>query len=337
MRRRDRQRWGGARVRVDAPADDPVRTGHLARLAAVAAPSLSRPRTLRRLSVAAIVTNVAIVVTGGIVRLTGSGLGCPDWPTCRGGEVLPRPGAETGWHQAVEFGNRLMTFLVLAFAVGAWLSARRAARDRPGIRRVAVLLPVGVLAQAVLGGVTVLTELHPLIVATHFLVSMGLIAAATVLYERVARWSGARPHVVSGADPRVRELAVGLLVVAGTVLVLGTLVTASGPHAGDPGTPRLGLDVRDVARVHAASVWLTVAATLAVWAMAARGQAAPRVARAARALLLVEVAQGSVGYLQYALGVPAWLVTVHLLLASVFWVAVVRLVVLARERPPAAV
>ncbi|HEX9889035.1 MAG TPA: COX15/CtaA family protein [Nitriliruptorales bacterium] len=291
--------------------------------------SLSRLETLRALSVAAIVTNVGIVLTGGIVRLTGSGLGCPDWPTCDGDRVLPAPGAEAGWHQAIEFGNRLLTFVVLAVAVAAWVSARAAAPDRPEVRRAALGLPLGVLAQAVLGGVTVLTELDPLVVAAHFLLSMVLLVIATVLYHRVSRLTGHAPEATH-VDHRVAWLVGALVGLAALVLVLGTLVTASGPHAGDPGTHRLGLDIRAVARVHAGAVWLTVATTVAVLVAARRGLAGAPIGRAARTVLGLEVAQGAVGYLQYALGVPAGLVAVHLLLASLFWVAVVRLALSAR-------
>lgn len=281
----------------------------------------SRPAAplLSRLAVAAIVTNAAIVVTGGIVRVTGSGLGCPDWPTCEGTRIVPSGAADSGWHQAIEFGNRLLTFVVLAVAVAVWVQARRVAAERTDVRRLALALPLGVLAQAVLGGITVLTGLHPLIVAAHFLLSAALIAIATVLHHRVrpARERG----VVTGT---VRRLAVALLVLGGAVLVLGTLVTAAGPHAGDPDTQRLGLDIRDVVRLHSGTVWLTVATTAAILWRAGRGGADGPVARSVGVLLGVEVVQGAVGYTQYALDIPAALVSVHLALATLFWIAVVR-------------
>lgn len=291
---------------------------------------------LRQLALAAIVTNVAIVVTGGLVRVTGSGLGCPDWPTCEGDRVIPSGSADAGWHQAVEFGNRLMTFLVLAVAVAVLVAALRARPRRPDVTRAAVALPLGVLAQAVLGGITVLTGLDPLIVAAHLLLSMVLIAIAVVLHHRVRRITTADSAAVGRGDVteavpdlRLRRLGVALGVLAAAVLVVGTLVTASGPHAGDPGTERLGLDIRDVARVHAGLVWATVATTVAVLVLARRRGAA-EVAKVAAALLLVEVVQGGVGYLQYATGIPAALVTIHLLLASLFWVAVVETYLVSR-------
>ncbi|MDX1622010.1 MAG: COX15/CtaA family protein [Nitriliruptorales bacterium] len=275
------------------------------------------------LALAAVIVNVAIVFTGGLVRVTGSGLGCPDWPTCTGDRVVPSASDAT-WHTAIEFGNRLMTFLVLAVVVWLFVAARRRSEDLR-VRRLALLLPLGVLAQAVLGGVTVLTGLHPLIVAAHFLLSMVLIAIAVLLHLRV---SADRPVTGTASTTRVRVLALATVTAAAAVLVLGTLVTASGPHAGDPGTVRLGLDIRTIARVHAGAVWAVTLLTAATYLVARREQSS-RVQRAAGVLLAVEVIQGTVGYTQYALDIPAALVAVHILLASLFWVAAVRLVGIA--------
>lgn len=291
-------------------------------------PSGTRTPVLVWLAVAAIVTNVAIVVTGGVVRVTGSGLGCPDWPTCNGGQVLPAPGAEAGWHQAVEFGNRLMTFLVLAVAIAVWVAVRRATRRRE-LRRLALGLPLGVIAQAVLGGITVLTGLNPLIVAAHFLLSMAIIAVAVVLHDRI----DARSAVIT--TDHLRSLTAVLVGLAAVVLVLGTLVTAAGPHAGDAGTPRLGLDIASIARWHAAAVWGTVALTVAGLVYARSGN--PRLRRAFVVLLVAELVQGAIGYTQYVLGIPAWLVALHLLGACLFWVAALRVVVAARPVPGAPV
>lgn len=286
----------------------------------------SRPDhpVLSRLAFAALVTNAAIVVTGGIVRVTGSGLGCPDWPTCEGTRIVPSAAADSGWHQAIEFGNRLLTFVVLAVAVAVWLQARKVAPDRPVVRRLALALPLGVLAQAVLGGITVLTGLHPLVVAAHFLLSALLIAVATALHHRVT----AHPAPRAVPEP-VMRLGTLLLMLGALVLILGTLVTASGPHAGDPDTQRLGLDIRQVVRLHTGAVWLTVATSVLVW-WRTRGGVAPTLHRSAGILLLVELAQGTVGYVQYFMGVPPELVAVHLLLATLFWIAVVRVWLEAR-------
>jgi cytochrome c oxidase assembly protein subunit 15 len=280
----------------------------------------------RRWTVAALVANIGIVVTGGIVRLSGSGLGCSDWPTCEGTSVAP-PASEASWQTFVEFGNRLLTFVVLAACVGAWWAVRRLADDAsPRARRLALALPVGVLAQAVLGGVTVLTGLHPLTVAAHFLLSAVLIAVATMLLDEVVR--PGRTRVRGTALDRAGRLVVGL---GGLVLVLGTIVTATGPHAGDPGTERLGFSIRHVTRLHSTSVWLVVAATVLVLVLARRaaarstvGSGPDRTVRAVGVLLGLELAQGGVGYWQYFTGVPQSLVAVHLLLACLFWVAAVR-------------
>lgn len=298
-------------------------------MAPSSAPAFSR---LRPAALAAVVANVGIVLTGGVVRITGSGLGCEDWPTCDGTSVVPRAGTEAGWHQFIEFGNRTLTFVVLATAVWAVWAARRDAPQRTDLRGLAWGLVAGVLGQAVLGGITVLTELDPLVVAGHFLLSMVLIAVAVVLYDRVSASSPAEPI------PALRRLAGVLVPVAAAVLVLGTLVTATGPHAGDPGTPRLGLDIRTMAVAHADAVWALVALTLATW-LVARTLGARRTARAAAVALAVQLAQGAVGYLQYALGIPAELVSLHLLGACLVWVAALRVglatSVHSWSRPPA--
>jgi cytochrome c oxidase assembly protein subunit 15 len=272
---------------------------------------------LRPAALAALLANVGIVLTGGVVRITGSGLGCEEWPTCDGTSVVPRGGAEAGWHQFVEFGNRTLTFVVLATAVWAVWAARRDAPDRRDLRALSWGLVGGVLGQAVLGGITVLTDLDPLVVAGHFLLSMVLIAVAVVLYDRAGTPPPPEPV------PALRWLARVLVPLAAVVLVLGTVVTATGPHAGDPGTPRLGLDIRTMAVAHADAVWALVALTVATW-LVARALGAGRTARAAGVALGVELAQGGVGYLQYAVGIPPQLVSLHLLGACLVWVAVLR-------------
>lgn len=282
-------------------------------------------RRLRRAALAAVVANIAIVLTGGTVRLTGSGLGCPDWPRCEGTRVVPRPGGEAAWHQAIEFGNRLLTFVVLAAVIAVVVAARRLDPSRPTLVRLAWLLPAGVVVQAVLGGVTVLTGLSPLWVAAHFLLSMALIAVAVVVHDLAG--SGRPPEPL----PALRWLTTTVLAVAGVVLALGTLVTAAGPHAGDPGTPRLGIDIRLAALAHADAVWVLLGLTAAT-VVVAHALAAPGVRAGALVLLGLELVQGGIGYTQYALGIPAGLVALHLLGAALVWVAAVRL--RARTRAP---
>jgi cytochrome c oxidase assembly protein subunit 15 len=204
-----------------------------------------------------------------------------------------------------------------------------------------------VLAQAVLGGITVLTGLSPLVVAAHFLLSMVLIAIAVALYERareVALYERAReaadPAPAAPADAALlrtglRWATTALAVAAAAVLVLGTLVTAAGPHAGDPGTVRLGLDIRLIAIAHADAVWLLVGLTVALVAVTWR-HGPPRLRTAVRALLVIELLQGTLGYTQYALGVPAPLVAAHILGAAVLWATTVAVWVRARPGPVAA-
>jgi len=265
-----------------------------------------------------VITNVGIVFTGGVVRVTGSGLGCPDWPACEGMTVVPVPGAEAGWHQFIEFGNRTLTFVVLGAAIWALWAVRRDAPDRRDLRALVWALIAGIMGQAILGGITVLTGLNPWVVMAHFLLSMVLIAFAVTLHVRVSEPPPAEPHRA------LRSLAALFLPVAFTVLVLGTFVTASGPHAGDPGTPRLGFSIRNMAFAHAQAVWVLITLTTATLVVA-RALGARRTAKAAGIALGIELAQGGVGYLQYALGIPAGLVSLHLLGAALVWVAVLRM------------
>jgi heme a synthase len=285
-------------------------------------------RRFRRFALAAIITNVGIVFSGGLVRVTGSGLGCPTWPRCDEESFVPTPGgAHAGWQTAIEFGNRMLTFVVLAAALAVLYEARRQRAHHP--RSVLLLawgLPLGVLAQAVMGGITVLTGLTPFTVAMHFLLSMVLIAMAVVLHERV-RLPDPDAPVRSG----LRMATTALVVVAFAVLVLGTLVTGAGPHAGDPSTPRLGVDIRLVALAHADAVWLLVGLTVALVAVTWRGPA--RLSRALRTLLAIQVVQGTIGYVQYATGIPEALVAAHILGAALMWM--VAMAVWARAHPVA--
>lgn len=283
-------------------------------------------RRLRRSALAAVLANVGIVITGGIVRVTGSGLGCPDWPRCEGTSVTPSMSSEhAGWQAFIEFGNRLLTFVVLAAVVAVVVALRRAHPEARRLRRLAWLLPAGVAVQAGLGGVTVLTGLSPLTVAAHFLLSMGLIAVAVAVHERV------RPPPPDATPPPrgIQHLTTVLLVAAFAVLVLGTIVTGAGPHGGDVGAARLPVDIRLAAIAHADAVWLLVGLTTAL--MVATWRSGPdRLRRSAQALLAVEVLQGGIGYLQYATQIPPALVSLHITGAAVVWGVAVTAWVRAR-------
>jgi cytochrome c oxidase assembly protein subunit 15 len=288
---------------------------------------------LRLTAWATLVANIAIVVTGGVVRLTGSGLGCPTWPRCTEDSFTPH-GALT-YHSAIEFGNRLITFVLVAVAIATFLAAYRVGRRGP--LRLALLLGLGVPAQAVLGGVTVLVDLNPWVVAGHLLLSMAMISAAVLLLRRV--YDEDRPRVP--AVPLSLGRLAALTYAAGwAVLYAGTVVTGSGPYAGDADSPRNGLDPRGMSQLHADLVFLFVGLTigllLALHAVGARHEAR----RAAAVLLVVELAQGLVGFVQYFTGLPVVVVGLHLLgsalvAAAMTWALVETRVALEQAEAPA--
>jgi heme a synthase len=279
-----------------------------------------------RAAVGSLVANILIVVTGGVVRLTGSGLGCPTWPRCTGGSFVPH--RAMGVHSAIEFSNRLLTFAVAAVAVATFVLAWRYRRS--AVLRLALLLALGVPAQAVIGGVAVLTDLNPWVVSLHLLVSLAMVGLAVALVRRVGEGDGPpRPLVPVG----VVRLTRAVFAVAWAVLYVGTVVTGSGPHAGDAHAPRNGLDPRALSQLHADLVFLLLGLSVAV-VLVVHASGAPALARrAATALLLVELAQGLVGFVQYATGLPVVLVAFHLLGAALVSAAVTWLVLSVRERP----
>ena len=282
------------------------------------------PAVVSRLALTNAVANGAIVVTGGAVRLTGSGLGCPTWPRCTSESFVATP--ELAGHGVIEFGNRLLTFVLAAVAVATVVAVWRSARR--DLRPLAVLTFLGVPAQALLGGVTVLTGLNPYTVAAHFLVSIVLIALATVLWLRSREPGVGRPLL----RRPLALLVTGIAVVTGVVLVLGTLVTGSGPHSGDvdandvPTGDRMGFDVELVSQLHADAVFLLVGLTVALLVALYATDAPGRVTRAARDLLVVQLAQGVVGYVQYFTDLPIALVLLHMLGAVLVTAFTARLV-----------
>jgi cytochrome c oxidase assembly protein subunit 15 len=288
------------------------------------------PRTVRRLALASVLANSAIVVTGGAVRLTSSGLGCPTWPRCT--ESSYTPTAEYAAHGLIEFGNRLLTFVLLAVVLATTIAVWRVRPVRPGMRRLALLVLLGIPVQALLGGITVLTGLNPWTVMGHFLVSSVLIALAVVLHQRT-REGDLPPRPV--VPPPLRRLGTGLLALVAATLVAGTVVTGSGPHSGDAAAGRTGLDPETVSQVHADLVFLLVGVTLAFWVALKATAAPPRAVRAMGLLLAVELAQGLVGLVQYFTGLPVVLVALHLVGACATVVAAVHAVLALRDRGPA--
>lgn len=288
---------------------------------------LDRARTLRAAATGSLAINVVLVVTGGAVRLTGSGLGCVTWPRCTDDSYVTTPAM--GYHGVIEFGNRTITWVAAVLAVATVVAALcQPVRDR---RRLwwAVAVLGGIPAQAVIGGITVLTDLNPWVVACHFLASMLVIAAAYRCWL-ACRAPGRRDAAVAGdpvaaRDPAVptplRALAWLLTAASAAVLAVGTIVTGSGPHAGDEHAHRTGLDPGMVAQLHADLVMLLIGLTVALW-FALRAATAPAAAtRAVGWLFLVELAQGAVGFTQYFTHLPVLLVELHMAGAAAVWLA----------------
>ncbi|MDX6275516.1 MAG: heme a synthase [Frankiales bacterium] len=285
-----------------------------------------RSLPLRRVALAGVVAQVGIVVTGAAVRLTGSGLGCPTWPRCSNDAFIPNGvrNDHPALQQGIEFGNRLLTFAVLATAALCVLAARRTGRR--DLLWLAWAQPLGVVGQILLGGITVLTDLHPAAVAAHFLLSMAVIAAAVLLYER----SLDSP----AGDSSARELtwiARALLPATGLLLLIGTVVTGAGPHAGDSKSPRFGINIEHITQLHADVAFLVLALALALAVGARLGSASTALCRRSAELLVVVLAQGAIGYVQYFTGVPALLVGFHVLGACLAWVAALRVYLASRS------
>jgi cytochrome c oxidase assembly protein subunit 15 len=290
-------------------------------------PERITPDAYRRITLLALFALCVIIVTGGAVRLTGSGLGCTDWPTCEGSQVV----APLEYHAWVEFGNRLFTGLVSVAVILAVLGSRIRDPRRHDLTLWSWGLVAGVLAQILLGAIVVKTELDARTVSAHFLVSMVLVWNAVVLHVRAGEPEGRpRPTVA----PIVRNLTRAVLALLVLVLFIGTLVTGSGPHGGDPEVERLDFEISEITRLHGAAVWLLVATSVAAVVAAVRTGAPPDVRRWGWFLLLAEVGQGAIGYTQYANGVPVRLVAAHLVGAVVLWVVALRFALAQRAIEP---
>lgn len=284
-----------------------------------------------RTLIANLVAQAGIVLTGATVRLTASGLGCPTWPECVDGSIAPTSEQTEAFHKYIEFGNRLLTFVILIVAIASLFAVFKHNLERKqsgqNKRRSLTVLAAGVLfgilVQAILGGITVLTGLNPLTVAAHFMVSIGLITVATILLVR------AQEPNDNPVSPQVaKPIALGMRLhvwLSLLVIVLGTLVTGSGPHAGDTNDiVRLGFEFREITTAHAALVWLFLGLTAGLL-VALHATSAPRtVVRQAWIVLGICFAQGIVGYTQFFTGLPWGLVVVHVLGACVLWIYTVR-------------
>ena len=273
---------------------------------------------LRRFLYGALLTlQAGLVLTGGAVRITGSGLGCPTWPECTPGSYTPVPHqAEGQLHAWIEFGNRLLTFALVAVSLAVLIHVLY--KRRSDLRSLAIGQLLGILGQGVLGGITVLTDLHPLPVAGHLLLSIILIAGAASLYSR--REYSARPRTdLDKLTKRISLLHIGLTFV---VIILGTIVTGSGPHAGDEKAQRFGFDIRMVAWLHADAVIALLGLTAAFYILVRNDK---ELARRITIFTVIALAQGAIGYIQYFTGIPEILVAAHLLGATLVWIAAWRI------------
>lgn len=291
------------------------------------------PRTVQRAALAALVMAVVIVVTGGAVRLTGSGLGCPTWPKCTDDSLTAT--SEMGVHGAIEFGNRMLTYVLCAAVGWAIIAARAAKPYRRSLGRLGWAQFWVVMSNAVLGGIVVLVGLNPYTVALHFVVTSALIAIATVMWQRTREGDGAPRPLVGKA---VRQLVWSLVAATVVLILVGTVVTGAGPHAGDSSeVERMPLDWETVSRVHAVLAWIVVSLTFALWFVLRAVDAPKGPSARTRELFVVLMCQGAIGYTQYFTDLPEVLVGMHMFGSAVVWIAVLRVLLALRERPETAV
>jgi heme a synthase len=327
------------------------------RVTAWTRPVLSPTLTsMRRLALAGIIADTAIMSTGAAVRLSASGLGCPDWPRCSAADIVASKNAgQTLVNTWIEFGNRLLNFPLVIIAGLIFIAAWRFRPD--GKRRrdlvwLAATQPLGVLAQAVIGGIVVLTKLNPAAVSVHFLVSASIVAAAVALHMRCvqaispqallargddppeppAHGGAGRPPVPPRVRPDLRLLSAALVAVTCMMLAVGTVVTGTGPLAGHADTPRYKLPLEGVTQLHADIGWLMAGLAVALVLGLRLSGAPPRAVRAGWIMLAALGSQGVIGYIQYFTHLPAGLVWVHVTGSVLVWIAVLRLFFTVRAR-----
>jgi cytochrome c oxidase assembly protein subunit 15 len=297
------------------------------------------PVSMRRLALAGVIANAVIMSTGAAVRLSASGLGCPDWPQCSAADVVASKNAgQTLLNTWIEFGNRLLNFPLVIIAALIFIAAwrfRPDGRRRRDLVWLGAAQPLGVVAQAVIGGIVVLTKLNPATVSVHFLVSATVVAAAVALHMRCAALadaSGMPETVPVRRDLRVMSAA--LVAVTCLMLAAGTVVTGTGPLAGDAGVPRYPLPLEGVTQLHADIGWLLAGLSIALVLVLRLSAAPKRAVRAGWIVLAALGSQGVIGYIQYFTHLPAGLVWVHVTGSVLVWIAVLRLFFIVRERAP---
>jgi heme a synthase len=302
------------------------------------------PTSMRRLALAGIIADTAIMSTGAAVRLSASGLGCPDWPRCSAADIVASKNAgQTLVNTWIEFGNRLLNFPLVIIAGLIFIAAWRFRPDgkrRRDVVWLAATQPLGVVAQAVIGGIVVLTKLNPAAVSVHFLVSASIVAAAVALHDAV---SGGRlpetPRDRGEASPRavrrdLQLISAALVAVTCVMLAAGTVVTGTGPLAGHADTPRYKLPLEGVTQLHADIGWLMAGLAVALVLGLRLSGAPPRAVRAGWIMLAALGSQGVIGYIQYFTHLPAGLVWVHVTGSVLVWIAVLRLFFAVRDRGP---
>ena len=284
-------------------------------------------RRLRIAAWASLISQILIIGTGGAVRLTASGLGCPTWPRCTEDSFVTT--AEMGFHGIIEFGNRLLTFVLIIIAIVMFAFVLRMRKERPELFRLSLGLGLGIPGQAVIGGVTVLTDLNPYVVGLHYLLSAILVGFAAVLLYRVRNGPRRSGWGVPGA---VRALSATLLAALGLSVVMGILTTGSGPHAGDAGAARNGLDPWLLQHFHAWPSYIVLGLVVTLTALAwFAGVGSQGFRRAITGSLAVTSIQIAVGLYQANYGLPVLAVGIHMVLAAVLVAFVVSALVAQRE------
>ncbi|WP_422936486.1 COX15/CtaA family protein [Sinomonas sp. P47F7] len=289
---------------------------------------------VRVLAAASLIGQIVLIVTGGAVRLTSSGLGCPTWPRCTASSLATTP--EMGYHGVIEFGNRLLTFVLAAVAFAMVVALWKLRKERRDLFWLAIALLASIPAQAVIGGVSVLTNLNPWVVALHFLVSMALVVFAMLLVNRAYGRTGRHiANALPALPSSMRPVTIATAAAVALSVVLGVVVTGAGPHAGDANAPRNGLDWDLVSHIHAVPAYLvTLGALFALVVVFSRRIHGP-FRFAVIWLLVLTILQAAVGITQYYTGIPAPLVGLHMFVAALLMAAAVNAADLARSSPKA--
>ena len=272
----------------------------------------------RRISLANLIAQSGIIVTGAIVRLTGSGLGCPTWPDCTPGSLIPVPGQVEGFHKYIEFGNRTLTFLVLTISIALFVFSLL--YEKRNIIVWSILPLIGTLLQAILGGITVLTGLHPITVMAHFLLSIILVGISVKIYNY---FNGQND---SQLLPKIVDNYVKIVTLVGlAVIMLGTVTTGSGPHSGDELAARFNLDIRVIAWLHADTVLLFIGLIVGLLVITKLNSKSNHLYKMTRTLFIICLLQGFIGYVQWFNNLPWVLVSFHVIGAVITWIAITNL------------